>query len=31
MFLGTFSPRLDEKNRLILPAKWRSAFDGGSS
>jgi MraZ protein len=29
MFLGTFSPRLDEKNRLILPAKWRSAFDGG--
>ena len=29
MFLGTFSPRLDDKNRLILPAKWRSAFDGG--
>lgn len=29
MFLGTFLPRLDEKNRLILPAKWRPAFDGG--
>lgn len=29
MFLGTFSPRLDDKNRLILPAKWRAAFDGG--
>ncbi|MFC3688431.1 division/cell wall cluster transcriptional repressor MraZ [Aquipuribacter hungaricus] len=29
MFLGTFSPRLDDKNRLVLPAKWRSAFDGG--
>ncbi|WP_380168563.1 division/cell wall cluster transcriptional repressor MraZ [Jannaschia sp. R86511] len=29
MFLGTFSPRLDDKNRLILPAKWRPAFDGG--
>jgi MraZ protein len=29
VFLGTFSPRLDDKNRLILPAKWRPAFDGG--
>lgn len=29
MFLGTFSPRLDDKNRLILPAKWRPAFEGG--
>ncbi len=29
MFLGTFSPRLDDKHRLVLPAKWRSAFDGG--
>lgn len=29
MFLGTFLPRLDEKNRLVLPAKWRPAFDGG--
>ena len=29
MFLGTFSPHLDDKNRLILPAKWRPSFDGG--
>jgi len=29
VFLGTFSPRLDDKNRLVLPAKWRPAFDGG--
>ena len=29
MFLGTFTPRLDDKNRLILPAKWRPSFDGG--
>ena len=29
MFLGTFSPRLDDKNRLVRPAKWRPAFDGG--
>jgi MraZ protein len=29
MFLGTFSPRLDDKNRLILPAKWRPAFESG--
>lgn len=29
MFLGTFSPRLDDKNRLVLPAKWRASFDSG--
>ncbi len=29
MFLGTFSPRLDDKNRLILPAKFRPAFESG--
>lgn len=29
MFLGTFSPRLDDKNRVILPAKFRSAFESG--
>ncbi|WP_336922630.1 division/cell wall cluster transcriptional repressor MraZ [Aquipuribacter sp. SD81] len=29
MFLGTFSPRLDDKNRLILPAKWRPSFESG--
>jgi MraZ protein len=29
VFLGTHSPRLDEKNRLILPAKFREALSGG--
>lgn len=29
MFLGTFTPRLDEKGRLILPAKFREALAGG--
>lgn len=29
MFLGTFSPRLDDKNRVILPAKFRPAFESG--
>ncbi len=29
MFLGTFSPRLDDKNRVILPAKFRSSFESG--
>lgn len=29
MFLGTYWPRLDEKARLILPAKFRDELSGG--
>jgi MraZ protein len=29
MLLGTHSPRLDEKGRIILPAKFRDEFAGG--
>ncbi|MGI8536707.1 MAG: division/cell wall cluster transcriptional repressor MraZ [Mycobacteriales bacterium] len=29
MFLGTHTPRLDEKGRLILPAKFRDQLAGG--
>ncbi|MCW1249542.1 division/cell wall cluster transcriptional repressor MraZ [Acaricomes phytoseiuli] len=29
MFLGTYSPRLDEKGRLILPAKFRDELGNG--
>jgi MraZ protein len=29
MYLGEFSPRLDEKGRLILPAKYRARFADG--
>ena len=29
MFLGTHAPRLDEKGRLILPAKFREELAGG--
>ncbi|PRI11798.1 division/cell wall cluster transcriptional repressor MraZ [Leucobacter massiliensis] len=29
MFLGTFTPRLDEKGRLILPAKFREELADG--
>lgn len=29
MFLGTHSPRLDEKGRLILPAKFREELSSG--
>ncbi|RJK97190.1 division/cell wall cluster transcriptional repressor MraZ [Vallicoccus soli] len=29
LFLGTYAPRLDEKGRLILPAKYREAFAEG--
>lgn len=29
MFLGTHTPRLDEKGRLILPAKFRDGLAGG--
>ena len=29
MFLGTHAPRLDQKGRLILPAKFRDELAGG--
>jgi len=29
MFSGTFKPRLDDKGRLFLPAKFREAMGGG--
>ncbi|MCU1634135.1 MAG: cell division protein MraZ, partial [Micrococcaceae bacterium] len=29
MFLGTHTPRLDEKGRLILPAKFREELSEG--
>lgn len=29
MFLGTYEPRLDDKGRLILPAKFRDQFSRG--
>lgn len=29
MFLGTYTPRLDEKGRLILPAKYRDELGNG--
>ena len=29
MFLGTFTPRLDEKGRIILPAKFRDELSEG--
>lgn len=29
MFLGTFGPRLDEKSRLMIPAKFREELMGG--
>lgn len=29
MLLGTFAPKLDEKGRIILPAKFRDEFAGG--
>jgi MraZ protein len=29
MFLGTHHPRLDDKGRLVLPAKYRDALAGG--
>ncbi|GAB3619231.1 division/cell wall cluster transcriptional repressor MraZ [Glutamicibacter sp. PS] len=29
MFLGTYTPRLDEKGRLILPAKYRDELSRG--
>ncbi len=29
MFLGTHTPRLDDKGRLALPARFRSELEGG--
>ncbi len=29
MFLGTYTPRLDDKGRLILPAKFREQLEAG--
>lgn len=29
MFLGTYAPRLDEKGRIILPAKFRDELESG--
>ncbi|MBP3223398.1 MAG: division/cell wall cluster transcriptional repressor MraZ [Actinomycetaceae bacterium] len=29
MFLGSYEPKLDEKGRLILPAKFRSKLEDG--
>jgi MraZ protein len=29
MFLGTHSPRMDDKGRLFLPAKYREELSGG--
>ena len=29
MLLGTHAPKLDDKNRLILPAKFRADLEGG--
>lgn len=29
MLLGTHTPKLDDKNRLILPAKFRAELEGG--
>jgi MraZ protein len=29
VFLGTHTPRLDDKGRLILPAKFRDDLAGG--
>lgn len=29
MFLGTHTPKLDEKGRVILPAKFRDPFSAG--
>ena len=29
MFLGTYTPRLDTKGRIILPAKFRDELSAG--
>lgn len=29
MLLGTFAPKLDEKNRIVLPARFWDEFSGG--
>ncbi|MEI2712782.1 MAG: division/cell wall cluster transcriptional repressor MraZ [Nocardioides sp.] len=29
MFVGTYTPKLDDKGRLVLPAKFREPLEGG--
>ena len=29
MFLGSYEPKMDDKGRLILPAKFRDQLAGG--
>lgn len=29
LFLGTYTPKLDDKGRMFLPAKFRKALEGG--
>ena len=29
MFLGTYEPKLDDKGRVILPARFREDMEGG--
>ena len=29
MFVGTYTPKLDDKSRLVLPAKFREPLEGG--
>jgi MraZ protein len=29
VFLGTYTPRLDDKGRLVMPAKYRGDLEGG--
>ena len=29
MFLGTYTPRLDDKGRIALPARFRPELEGG--
>ena len=29
MFLGTHTPKLDDKGRVILPARFRQELEGG--
>ena len=31
MFLGTYSPRMDAKGRIILPAKFREELSSRTS
>ena len=29
MFLGTYEPKLDDKGRMFLPARFREDMEGG--